>query len=143
MTNSHQHDDHWQNLAHRDVSDAEASSVGQGLDPEGPEAAAVAFISALSQLDVRTLRQITSPDSGWGDFREAHDALEDIPDWGLGTVADFAVGRHDVAYVKILANVTHNMQATDSDVVGAAAILTLVHTGTQWVPHALGDYWRP
>lgn len=143
MNSSHS-EDHWADLPHRDVTDSEAHQIGSSLDPNSPEAAAVAFISALSRYDTRTLRRITSPDSGWGDFREAHQFLESIPDWGLGTVAEYAEGRDDVAYVKILGNVSHNMQATEDTVVGAAAILTLVNAGPQWVAHAIGgDYWKP
>jgi hypothetical protein len=143
MTDTHS-GDHWKNLAHRDTSDAEAFAAGSSLDPEGPAAAGMAFITALSQYDVRTLRAITSPDSGWGDFRAAHDLLEAIPDWGVGSVANYAVDRDDVAYMKILGNVTHNMQATEEDIVGAAAILTLINPGTGWIAHAIGnDYWTP
>ena len=140
MTNSHS-DDHWKNLSHRDVSEEEALDVGLGLYPDGPEAAAVAFISALSRFDVSMLRSITDPAFGWGDFRAAQALLEEIPDWGIGSTADYATGREDVAYVKILAHVNHSMQLTEGGIVGAAAVVTLLHTGMRWVARAIGDYW--
>ena len=100
----------------------------------------VEFLPALGKLVVPQTR------AGWGDFSAAAAFLASINDRGFASVAERAVGVDDVAYCKIFRDVPTSYQVTESQVLFAAAIITLVRqtdTGV-WRVYSLGrEYVRP
>ena len=114
-----------------------------------PVSVGMMFLNALED-HVRyynALLTLTTPEShpAWGDFSNAAEMLRSIDDYGVGSMANEAVGAPDVAYIKILRGVTEPYEVVDAQPVMAAAIMTLVWRPEldRWVVHGIGDSLLP
>lgn len=126
--------------------DAHAAISGYG--PEEPLFTAFAFLEGVGKQLSRDEMSVTvTPESidAWGDFSAIRDALDKIGDWGVGSYPEPAPGASDVAYVKILADVTEIYQQQETVAVTPAAWITLVWRPEVgfWLAHAFGGALDP
>lgn len=140
---------HWDNLPHRAPTDDEVQEAMDSIPEGDPMHVALAFVYGLSELNEPLLEMFTNPESrrSWGDYQEPHDLLKTFGEWGIGSEAQYATELGvEIAYVKILREVTENMQVTEDTPVVAAAILSLVRRpdiNGGWFAQAIGEYWHP
>ena len=134
----------------RFVSDDEARTAVPAFSFQDPVAVGLAFCNALDRRGdyLAALQRMVTPESlpAWGDFREAAAFHSSIENPGYGSVANRAHGDDEVAYFKILADITRGYQAQSDQIVGFAGIVTLVWRRElgEWRVHAFGgDYLRP
>lgn len=95
------------------------------------------YLNALNNLSV------PGRDDYWQDYRQAERIAADTS--GIASGVNLAVGRDDVAYMKLLREGRmENSLRLDADVLVHGSILTLIRApdGT-WAVYSLGDYTRP
>lgn len=125
--------------------DAAAAIAGQGFDH--PMSAARAFMAGVSDLDNyrHLLPAVVTPESmvAWGDFTEVAARLDEIGDWGLGSLANPAPGARDVAYAKVVAGVRDTYRVETPEV--ATEVITLVWRPEvgHWLVHGFGAALLP
>lgn len=95
----------------------------------------------------KALLNLTTPEShaAWGDFTEVAQALDNIEDWGTGSMVEKAFGDPDVAYAKVLRGVDRGYEVLDDQILEAAAAITLVWRPSfgQWMVNGFGQSLRP
>jgi hypothetical protein len=109
-----------------------------------PSFSAMAFMSVMANPEdhADALHSVVTPESipAWGDFSETAAMLKEIVNWGVGSVPTAAEGAPDVAYVKILRDVTETYQQQGDALVEVPAVLTLIwrpEVGL-WLVHGIG-----
>jgi hypothetical protein len=108
---------------------------------------AALFMQALADpsANAEALDSLVTPESrpAWGDFTAAAEALNAIVSPGLQTRG--VCPAPDVAYVGVMSGVTSHMAVLGSDIVPAAAVITLVLRPEhgRWMVHQWGDYAHP
>jgi len=117
-----------------------------GMASTDPLTIATTFLSLVlnGPAAVGHVLRLVTPESAtaWGDFSAVRGRLEEIGSWGLGTYAVSEENTRDVAYVKILPDVSTAFRVRGDAVVDVAALITLVwRPETQsWLVHAFGGY---
>jgi hypothetical protein len=109
-----------------------------------PSFSAMAFMSVMADPEDHAvaLHSVVTPESipAWGDFSETAAMLKEIGDWGVGSVPTAAEGAPDVAYVKILRDVTETYQQQDDALIEVPAVITLIWRPEVgfWLVHGIG-----
>lgn len=117
-----------------------------GLASTDPLAVATTFLSLVLSGPAAAdhLSRLITPESAtaWGDFGAVRGRLAELGNWGLGTQAVGEGTTRDVAYVKILSDLSSAFRLRGDDVVSVAALITLVWRpeAQSWLVHAFGGY---
>jgi predicted nucleic acid-binding protein len=127
----------------------EAPAVLPPEDLTNPASVGLLFCQALA--DHRRYRPalgfLVTPESSphWGDFSQAAAFLAEIEDHAYGSFTNPAHGAPDVQYFKILRHVSESYQLLDDQIVGAAAVLTLIWRPEhgRWMVHSIGEFALP
>jgi hypothetical protein len=133
----------------RQVADDEADASIPEPSSTNAVAVGMAFVSTLATdpLDLDGLAFLVTPESlpSWGDFSGPAAWLATIGDWGVGSVANEAIGAPDVAYVKIVRGVDQSCQVVDEQIIAVPGVVTLVWRPERgmWLVHAIGEFVRP
>lgn len=108
-----------------------------------------AFTAALDDIEANRvgLGLMVTPRTrdNWGDFSEARDFLNSIADYGLASKIHFNE-EHSLATANLLSGVTENMKIEADQLIGAAAVITLVKEQTEvteWSIFSIGDSVNP
>jgi hypothetical protein len=127
------------------MTDGLPDGVIPAPDPRNPVSIGLMFLSALTDPVDKSndnLLWLTTPESHvmWGDFSDARALMDSIVNWGVGSLANPAVGDDSVRYMKVLPGVTANYQVKGDVLVETAAILTIVWRADhdRWMVHHLG-----
>ncbi len=127
----------------------EAMRRSASLHPNSPSFSAKVFANALRSpiRNARILGWLVTPESrvGWGDFEKAAGQLRAIKNPGIGSHASPAFEAPDVAYVKIMADVSQAFTLDEPSFGTESAIVTLVWRPehARWLVHGFGAYARP
>ena len=149
MTANDHEEDAWSSLVGRqDVQDEDALPHFGLPRPENAALVGLAFVAALLDERSEAPEHLVTPESRkhWGDFSAARELLAAIPNRGIGSRANRAFDARDVAYVKILAEVTRAFVIKgEEQVVEVAAVVSLVWRPElgSWLVHAVGDPVHP
>lgn len=130
-----------------DADDALRRSAS--VHPDSPSYSARVFANALRSpiKNSGLLAWLVTPESraSWGNFEKAATLLRSIKNPGIGSNATPAFDAPDVAYVKIMADVTEAFTLDEPSFGTESAIVSLVWRPEhgRWLVHGFGAYSKP